>query len=130
MTMTMNETTIAEYASRESLLGGYTPIYEDVTLPNGETVRIRNLPAGERDKYVLVSRNLKTGGQSLRGLETATARLIVLCVVDKNGNRLFSADDIPILSEQDPAITDAIYEAAARLCGLIEDNEETDEKNP
>jgi len=112
------------FASREFLLGGYAPSFREVELPDGGKVRIRNLPAGERDKYVLASRNLKTGGQEIKGLETATARLIVLCVVDSQGNRLFSRDDIAQLQEQDPSIQDAIYAAAAKFCGLIEDEDE------
>ena len=116
------------FATREALLGGYVPGYREVPLPDGSKVRIRNLPAGERDAYVLESRDLKTGGQRLDGLRTATARLIQLCVVDGNGNRLFSKEDIPLLQEQDPAVQDVIYAAAAKFCGLIVD--EAEEKNP
>jgi hypothetical protein len=91
-----------------------------VALPvMGLTVRIRSLTERELTAYTsaVVSND---AGQTFRRarVEDATRRLIALCLVDPEGNRLLSDADAGRLAEWDSADTQHLYNEITPFVGL------------
>jgi hypothetical protein len=49
------------------------------------------------------------------------AKLLVKCLVDEAGERLFTDQDAPALGAKNGAVIDRLYDVAARLSGLSEE---------
>lgn len=116
---------MAKYLSREEILKARERRTEDVPIPEWDgAVRVRGLSAAERDRWEqsnLQERGRK-GGYRLR-LENARARLVALTAVDvESGALLFSEEDTRALGEAEAAVIDRLYEAAARLSGITEED--------
>lgn len=103
--------------------------YKMVPLPGGDLARIQSLTEREKSEYecsVLSSRS----GRAIRSrMASATRALIILCLVDGNGNRLLGDEDHDKLSQVDGAVTAAIYTAASEHCGFSADDIESLVKN-
>jgi len=107
--------------SREDILATSIPS-ETVYVPewDGEVI-IRGLTAAERDAYeqslieVLPdgrTRFKRNAGQSIR------TSLVVRCLVDGDGKRLFSDKDIADLGEKSGMVIDRLWGIARRLSGM------------
>jgi hypothetical protein len=59
-------------------------------------------------------------GEDIGGPVDLTSRreLLVMCLVDANGDRLFTNDEVVALGALDGAFSEAIYEDAATHCGM------------
>jgi hypothetical protein len=108
--------------------------YEELTIPtSGLRVRIRSLTELELSRYQ--SATIASTGTGLKRskLEDASRRLIVLCLVDGEGNPLLRDRDVARLAEWDSADTSFLYEECAKHCGinrqdvgeLVKNSEET-----
>ena len=53
-------------------------------------------------------------------MANARARLVVLCVIDAEGQRVFAAEDADLLGDKSAAAVNRIYEVAARLAGTAQ----------
>lgn len=100
------------FATREMLIGGFKRRFAEVPLPSGDTVRIQNLTAGEKNKYDQWPFDVdRKGGVKLnqeRFLKTP-ALLIAMCVVDENGERVFADTDVDgILTHMEGCDSDVI----------------------
>jgi hypothetical protein len=119
-------------ASAEQLLAsvGKARRYKNVSLPAcGLTVRIQSLKERELSWYgtQVVS---KTGrGNVMSRIEDATRRLLVLCMVDDAGNRLFTDTDTDKLRDWDSLDTQTLYNEITPHVGLGRDDIETMVKN-
>jgi hypothetical protein len=109
-------------ATREELLsklGRAKRRYREIHLPVSDlTVRIRSLTEGELSSY---QRKLfAKGGRGLdpTALRTANRRLFALCLVDEQGNRLFSDSDVDTMVEMDSMDSGKLYEACSEHCGI------------
>lgn len=105
---------------REEILGARDLRTELVEVPEwGGAVRIRTLTAAERDSYeqALMRRR---GGRLEVEMRGARVRLVALCVVDEQGQRLFSDQDIEALEGRSAAAIDRIFTAALKLNGMAE----------
>lgn len=60
----------------------------------------------------------RKGNISLVNAKKARARTVAFCVVDANGQRLFSDDDIEALQGMDAGIINTLYDECARHCGV------------
>jgi hypothetical protein len=92
------------------------------------TVRIKELTGLERGRYERSIMSIdRKSGNIVPELTHARARLVSMCLVDDNGNRMFtdSDEDLLTLGNLPSKGLDRIYEAAQELSGLGED--ETDE---
>ena len=109
--------------------------YEYVDVPEwGGTARVRGLTGTERDAYEasLVSikhtRGKKGGGgmpELTPHMKDARARLVSLCLVDDDDNRLYTDDQVGELAIKSGKALDRVYEVGCRLSGLTnEDMEE------
>lgn len=93
--------------------------YRELTLPTSKMhVRIRSLTEREVSKYQSATYASRGTGLKRSKLEDASRRLIVLCLVDQEGNPILTEADLAGLAEWDAADTGHIYEEAAAHCGL------------
>lgn len=106
------------YLSKDDILKADDVEVEDVFVPAWKgTVRVRGLSGAERDRY-LASLSRQQGSQVVRNPVNATAKLVALCVVDGDGNRVFGNEHVAALGEKSGAALDPIFEVASRLSGI------------
>ena len=91
-------------------------------------VYVRELTAAERDHWEskLVSLEGKTTKLTL---DNARASLAAATVVDAEGKRLFTVEDIEALGKLSGAALDRVYAVATRLSGITEEDVEELAKN-
>ncbi|MEU1908105.1 hypothetical protein [Streptomyces hygroscopicus] len=108
------------YLSAEQILSANDLAYEDVPVPEwGGTVRVRELPGTERDKFE--AQFVGKDGASIRaeGLEGFRARLAAAAIVDGDGKPLFrSAAEAKRLGEKSATALQRVVDVAMRLSGL------------
>ena len=106
-------------ANRNALLKLCERRYIDLDLEDaGVTVRIQSLSEKEKSPYEtrLIA---KSGRGILRDrLQDATRRLIALCLVDENNDRIFLDSDVNQIGEMDSFVSSRIYDAAQEHCGF------------
>lgn len=111
---------MTQYLSAEAILGASDLAYEDVAVPEwGGTVRVRELPGTERDKFE--SAFVGKDGASIRaeGLTGFRARLAAASIVDESGKKLFRSDaEVKRLGEKSAAALQRVCDAAMRLSGI------------
>lgn len=96
---------------------------KDVILPEGGKVRVRTLHTAQRDEF------LKVNSGRTKVICGPTAYLVFLCAVTVEGKPLFETKDLGSLGQMNPNIIDPIFQAAARLNGLIDEAVDDAEKN-
>jgi hypothetical protein len=99
-----------------------------VDVPGWGKFRIRSLTELERSRFEASIRD-KTGQVSSTKLIDLKCRLIVLCVVDENGDTLLQNSDIEELRQQDSKLTEALFEEIQAHCGYGDAKLEDLEKN-
>lgn len=108
--------------SRDQILGIQDLSFEDVPVPEwGGTVRIGMLTGTERDAFEqqLVTRQ---GKKTSVNLDNIRARLVALCAIGENGERLFSEKDVAQLGRKSAIALNRVFEVAQRLNGLTEED--------
>jgi hypothetical protein len=71
----------------------------------------------ERDEFE-IQLMVKHGGKTVPDYTNSRAKLVAKCVVDDDGNRMFSDYDAAALGEKSGALIDLLWEVGARLSGL------------
>jgi hypothetical protein len=116
--------TVTTYLSAEQILGADDLSYEDVPVPEwGGTVRVRELPGTERDKFE--AQFVGRDGASVRaeGLEGFRARLAAAAIVDESGKQLFrSAAETKRLGEKSARALQRVCDVATRLSKMSEED--------
>lgn len=110
---------------------------EPVTVPEwgGKTVLVRGLTGEERDAWEASLRQIrpslsKKGEQEITvNQANARAKLLVKCIVNVEGKRLFTDQQAPALGKKNGRAIDRLYDVAARLSGLSEEEMEAVEGN-
>lgn len=90
--------------------------YAVVPLSGGE-VRIQSLTERERSRYDK-GRFAPDGSWDTDAFVRARRLLIVLCVVDDNGKRILTEEDVEALGEGDAGDMNVLHEACVKHCGL------------
>lgn len=120
--------------NRDEILGAQDIETEEVPVPEwGGSVLVKALTGKESDAYqascyqerpVLDARGRPVKGRTemVRSLANVRAKLVVRCIVDEQGNRVFSDADANALGEKSTAALDRVFEVAARLSRLSEDD--------
>lgn len=104
--------------SRDEFLAPAKRRYRNVSLPvRGGEVRIQSLFEHEKEAYEATLLD-KTGETSLKGLRQARRRLVCLCLVDADGNRLLSEADSESLKLLDGADIAALQAACQEWVGF------------
>lgn len=107
---------------RDAILKADDLVSEVVDIPewNGK-VRVRSLTGQERDAYEQ-SITRRRGMTVELNLVNARAKLIALTVVDDEGVRVFSDEDVIELGKKNATALNRVFEVAQRLSGLTEED--------
>lgn len=92
----------------------------------GGGVWVRCLTAAERDAFEAQQIQARIEGKKLTvtpDLQNGKARLIVRCIVDDEGKRLFADKDAEALGAKNAAVVDRLYAVARRLSGMAREDD-------
>lgn len=105
--------------TKRRFLGGKNDPGDALLLPvQQRNVRIRSLLEGELSSYQMETINAKSGGFRAARLKEANARLIVLCLVDDDGNCIGSNRNISSINKWDAADSQYLFDACVGHCGI------------
>jgi hypothetical protein len=111
------------YLTKEQILEQSGLPEEDVSVPEwGGVVRVRGLSGDELDEYQ-ASNITRANGKAQPLIRGMRARLVVRCVVDERGQRLFTEKDVGELGRISGAALDRVFNAAQRLSALNDSEE-------
>ncbi len=117
LVMTMSDN--GQLTPRSDFLAPMQRRYRTVHLSSGQVVRIRNLT--EREKSAFEAAVLTSKGEPSRSrIADLNRRLIVITLVDTNGDLLLTPADVVALEELDGAITTQLVDAIREHCGFAE----------
>lgn len=88
----------------------------------GGEVLMRGLTAGERDHF-------EASIGSDVNLENLRSRLVVLCIVDEQGERIFKNNDAQNLGKKSAQVVDRLFDKARKISGMSDDDVKEMEKN-
>lgn len=115
--------------SRDAILASKRPRAEAFVSAFGGNVKVMELSAPERVAFDVWRAKLATD----RGAEFAqkmfTVAWVIQCTANGDGKRVFTDADLDTVADLPPADIRRVYRVAARLNGLMEEEEEPDE-NP
>ena len=88
--------------------------------PGSGKAFIKGLTAAERDDYEQTLVETAPNGQTRvkRKQRNMRASLVVRCLVNENGERLFSDKDTEALGNVDGAVIDKLWDVARKLSGM------------
>ena len=87
------------------------------------TVLVRGLTGRERDEFE-ASIMVRHAGKLVQDFANTRAKLVAKCVVDDDGQRMFTDADAAALGEKSSAVIDRLFAVAARLSGLRDEDME------
>lgn len=109
--------------TRDEILQAQDLETEDVEVPEwGGTVRVRELTGHERDQFE--ARVLDEDTPRLEKLKNLRAWVLHFALVNGDGSRLFSKDDVDALAGKSAAILDRLFQVAQRLSKLTPEDVE------
>lgn len=116
--------------TREQILAAADLPVEDVPVPEwGGVVRVRGLSGQERDDYFARQAVRDKGGNVVgQNTENASSALLVRCIIGPDGKPAFTLRDIYALGEKSAAASGRVFEVAARLSGLTDEDIDALEK--
>ena len=113
---------------REAILKANDIEKREVYIPEwGGSVYVRGMTGRERDQFE-ASIIRQRGRDTEINMKNARAKLVVMCTVDQEGNRLFTDADVAPLADKSAKALDRIFAVAQELSGITrEDMEELTE---
>lgn len=121
--------------NRDAILDAVDVQTEKVDVPEwGGDVIIRGLTGDELDAFQGSIRQFRPSldGKGMEPVliqEGMRAKLLVKCLVDEAGGRLFTDQDAPALGAKNGSVIDKLYDIASRLSGLSEEEKAEMEGN-
>lgn len=113
-----------KFLSREAIFAAKDLETVEVEVPEWDgTVIVRGLTGRERDEFE-ASMMEQRGKKMVPNVANVRAKLVVKCVVDETGKRLFTDQDANEMGEHSAAAVNRIYEAASKLSGLSDEDVE------
>lgn len=111
--------------SRDAILAADDLDKELVAVPEwGGDVWVRCMTGTERDEWEASVVQMDNKGQNPKAdLRNIRAKLVVRCVIDEAGVRLFGEDDMVALGAKSAAALDRLYAVAARLSKISKEDE-------
>jgi hypothetical protein len=91
---------------------------EEVKLPNGDSIWVRQLTVGERDRVELAL------SQQGKGLEGVRAHMLIAAVVDEQGEPIFQPSDYDDLRGLPAAYVEPIFEKIQEFNRFTDDDVE------
>jgi hypothetical protein len=104
-----------DWAKKEAFFSAKVP-FEEMESPQIGRFKVYGLTVGEKDEFE--NTTLKMEGKRTFRLANARAQLILNCVRDKNGVRLFDEADMGRLLAMPAAVAEPIIDCARRLSGM------------
>lgn len=108
--------------------------YQDVDVPEwGGTVRIATMSGEDRDRWELSM--MQADDSSERGFKLnfdaySRVRLVAMCLVDNNFNRIFTTtEEMDALAKKSGKVMDLLYDVAQRVNGITDEDIDDLEKN-
>lgn len=117
---------MAGLLSRDQILKAQDRTFMVISCPEwGGKVRMQSMSGAERDQFEesILGQKGEVVTKNLR------AKLVAMSVVDKDGNLLFSKDDVMILGEKNAAALDRLFTVAQKLSGISKTDVEEMVKN-
>jgi hypothetical protein len=91
---------------------------ETVEVPQwGGSVKVRMMTGVERDAFEESCIEVK-GNDRRQNFKNLRAKLCAMCIVDDDGNRLFTDDEAAALGKKSAAALDLVFTVAQRLNGM------------
>jgi hypothetical protein len=91
---------------------------EAVSIPGvAEPISVRGLTAGERDAFEAAC-FVGKGNSREMNFVNLRARLLVRCICDAGGKRLFADSDVEQIAALPAKVVDPLFEVAQRLSGM------------
>lgn len=126
---------MGSYIGRDAILRASVLRTEEVKVPEwadpetgADTVLVRELRGRERDEWE-ASLAVQRGKQMVPDVANLRAKLVARCVVDGDLEPLFTQQDVAALGELSAAALDRVFDVAAKLSGLNENDLEEMAKN-
>lgn len=113
---------MAKYLTKDLILKANDIETKEVYIPewNG-TVLIKGMNGTERDAYE-ASLLVGKGKDKEITYDNLRAKLVAKTVVDENGERIFTDDDIAQLGKKSASAIDRIFGEAQKLCGIADED--------
>ena len=115
---------MGSYLGHDAILARNALKTEEVKVPEwadpdsgADVVLVRELRGRERDEWE-ASLAVQRGRQMVPDVSNMRAKLVARCVVDQDGEPVFSQQDVAALGELSAAALDRVFEVASRLSGL------------
>ena len=110
-----------KYATKVELLAQTAVRYRDVPIREvGLVFRIRSLTELEKSRYEMAPRS--RGDLDRAQVLNAKRRLVALCLVDGEGNRILSDADVEQLRSIDGLVISRLFDACWDHCGFSKDD--------
>jgi len=114
------------FLTRDQILAAEDLAREIVDVPEwgeGAQVLVRELTAAEREQhyYLMIGDDDTVDVQKAVGFRQ---RLCVWCIIDEDGEHLFTQADVEALGRKNTKVVDRIADVVRRLSGLAEETEE------
>lgn len=128
--MTTKTKKATNLTTRNELLGLTKRRFKTIDIPELDlTFRIQSLTEREKSEYETALLTKTGRGVSRERLTDAARRLMVLCLVDDDNNRLLEPGDVNALSQLDAIVAAKIYNECQTHCGFGEEDIEQIVKN-
>jgi hypothetical protein len=112
------------HLSRDDILKAEDRRTEEVQVPEwGGTVLVQGMSGQQRDEFE-ASMLVRRGGQMVTDVANVRAKIVAWCVVDDDGQRLFTASDVDALGRKSAAALNRVHDVATRLSGLRDEDVE------
>ena len=109
---------MSKYLSREAILAMEDRTYQDCRIKEwGGMVRVQSLTGTERDQWEAACQEEK-GGEKKFTTDKLREKLLSFCLVDAEGNKLFSEGDIALLAGKNAAALTRLFTVASKLNGI------------
>lgn len=117
--------------NKDAILAASDLKHETVEVPEwGGEVIVSEMTGEDSDAWSDESYSLSEDGKSVKvNRANFKARLVAACVVDEEGNRMFTTEDVAALGRKSAKALARLFEAADRLNGITPRSREALEKN-
>jgi hypothetical protein len=94
----------------------------------GITCFVQAWRAWERDQWDAQQHKLNEQGGIVSAVANIRARLIVACLVDESGQKIFNANDADTIANMNAVEVDRVFNICRRVVGLIDQTEADESK--
>jgi hypothetical protein len=106
--------------TKDQIIGADDREFVEVDVPEwGGMVRLGSMTAAERDAFEAQFVDFKGKGKAKGdALKNFRARYVARCIVDEEGEPLFSAADMKALGDKSAAVISRLFDEASKLNGM------------